>query len=77
LFHHEFAETADEKVLSPFKSLLADLEKLFHDRAGLAFAQSHIVINIADDLIFGQRHSQSPPPRQKELRVPGSLRDLI
>jgi len=70
LFHHEFAETADEKVLSPFKSLLADLEKLFHDRAGLAFAESHIVINIADDLIFGQRHSQSPPPVKRNSASP-------
>src|SRR5512136_1121312 len=76
LFHHEFAETAHEKVLPSFKRLLANLEELLHDRAGLTLAQPHIVVNITDDLVFGQRHSSISSPRSKGTSRPRILERL-
>jgi len=73
LLHHELAEPAHEKVLPSSKGLLANSEKLLHDRARLPLAQPHVVVDITDDLVF-VRDILDLLPLVRKFRVPGSVR---
>ena len=55
-FYNKLAKPADQDVFSVLQRLFHDLKKPFDNSPGLAFAESHLIINTIDNFFFGQGH---------------------
>ena len=59
LIHAEFAEPADENILSPGQGGLDGLQHGFNETDGFGFGNAEAVLKGTSDLVFGESHGRA------------------